>query len=74
MLGSSAHLVETYYRITPEKFHLLKFILEGYDNLAVLSSMSGKTGLIRLKCAHESLPELISLLAAVAPYIKQRRL
>ena len=68
------NLIETFYKIAPEKFHLLKFILEGYDNLAVLSSMSGKTGLIRLKCAPESLPELIHLLSDIAPEIKKQHL
>lgn len=65
------NLFETYYRIAPEKFHFLKFILEGYDNLAVLSSMSGKNGVIRLKCEREALPELISLLTDIAPQIKK---
>lgn len=68
------NLVETYYRIAPHKFHQLKFLLEGYDNLAVLSSMSGRNGLIRLKCVRETLPELINLLADIAPDIKKRSL
>lgn len=64
-------LIDTYYRIAPEKFHFLKFILEGYDNLAVLSSVPGNSGIIRLKCTHDTLPELIRLLTDVAPDIKK---
>lgn len=67
----SQSLVDTYYRIAPERFHYLKFILEGYDNLAVLSSVSGKTGIIRLKCTEESLPELLDLLTHISPEIKR---
>ncbi|MBE0583307.1 MAG: DUF4911 domain-containing protein [Desulfofustis sp.] len=67
-------LVETFYRIEPRQFHLVKFILEGYDNLAVLSSLSGSSGLIRLRCAAESLTDLLRLLTQLAPRIKRSRL
>ncbi|MCB2214573.1 DUF4911 domain-containing protein [Desulfofustis glycolicus] len=67
-------LTETFFRIEPRQFHLVKFILEGYDNLAVLSSLSSTSGLIRLRCAEESLPDLIGLLTALAPTIKRNRL
>ncbi len=67
-------MTETFFRIEPRQFHLVKFILEGYDNLAVLSSLSGTSGLIRLRCAEESLPDLIGLLTALAPTIKRNRL
>ena len=65
------NLINTYYRIAPDQFHLLKFILEGYDNLAVLSSVSNQSGIVRLKCSYESLAELIELLAAVSPKIRR---
>ena len=63
------NLIDTYYRIAPERFHFLKFILEGYDNLAVLSSVADN-GTIRLKCSRASLPELIRLLEDIAPSVK----
>ena len=71
MDSDNQNLIDTYYRIAPQRFHYLKFILEGYDNLAVLSSVSSQSGIIRLKCMNESLPELLELLAAVAPEIKR---
>ena len=49
----------------------VEFIIAGYDPLAVLSSVSGKYGLIRLKCVRETLPELIRLMADIAPDIKK---
>ncbi len=70
MRMTERNLVDTYYRIAPERFHFLKFILEGYDNLAVLSSISNN-GCIRLKCSKASLPELIHLLQDIAPSVKR---
>jgi len=74
MTKKTDNLIDTYYRIAPERFHYVKFVLEGYDNLTVLSSISGKKGIIRLKCVREALPELINLLADLAPDIKKHSL
>lgn len=71
MKSAQTCLVDTYYRIAPERFHYLKFILEGYDNLAVLSMVSSRSGVVRLKCSMESLAELLELLAAVSQEIKR---
>ena len=71
MNSEQSNLVDTYYRIAPKRFHYLKFILEGYDNLAVLSMLSSQTGVVRLKCSLESLAELLELLAAVSKDIKR---
>ena len=71
MKSEHSSLVDTYYRIAPERFHYLKFILEGYDNLAVLSMVSSQSGVVRLKCSLESLAELLELLAAVSQDIKR---
>ncbi len=71
MILEKNRLIDTYYRIAPDRFHYLKFILEGYDNLAVLSSVSSRKGVIRLKCSPESLTELLQLLAHIAPEIKR---
>ncbi len=35
-------------KIDPSKLAFLKFILEGYDHLAVLTIMDGKTGLAKI--------------------------
>ena len=57
---------ELYLRISPDRFHYLKFILEGYDNLAVLSSHGSGDGLVRLRYLSISRKELIELLSAIA--------
>ncbi|MBE0585239.1 MAG: DUF4911 domain-containing protein [Desulfofustis sp.] len=67
-------LVDTYYSIAGDRFHYLKFIIEGYDNLAVISSVRDQPNCIRLKCAAESLEELVTLLSSLAPHIKRATL
>lgn len=71
MEASSQSLVDTYYTIAPERFHFLKFIIEGYDNLAVVSSVPNRREIVRLKCSPESLPELLMLMATIAGSIKR---
>jgi len=64
-------LINTYYSIASNRFHYLKFILEGYDNLAVISSVKDHRNTIRLKCTAESLEELMPLLASLAVQVKR---
>ncbi|MEE4164720.1 MAG: DUF4911 domain-containing protein [Desulfocapsaceae bacterium] len=67
----TSRLPELFLVIDPARFHFLKFILEGYDNLAVLSSTDSRSGIVRLKTTHESYPELLTLLAGIAGQIKK---
>lgn len=55
-----------YLRITPDSFHYLKFILEGYDNLAVLSSVDMKKGVVRLRYTSGLEGEVFKLLTSIA--------
>ena len=71
---TSDRMVETFYNIDRERFHYLKFILEGYENLAVLSSAPGYHHTVRLRCSVESLPELLELMQEIAPDIKRTTL
>ncbi len=71
MTQNRTRLVDTFYRISPHRFHYLKFIIEGYDNLAVVSSISGRHGIVRLRCSQESLAELVVLMGDIAPSIKR---
>ena len=71
MNPSEHRLSEYFFRIEPQRFHYLKFILEGYDNLAVLSSVLEHTGVVRVKCNRDSFPELARLMADLAPDIKR---
>lgn len=71
MNTSDKALVDTYYIIAPDRFHYLKNIVEGYDNLAVVSSVSSSSGVVRLRCSRESLAELLAVIADIAGSIKR---
>ncbi len=62
-MGRLDHL---YLRIRPDRFHFLKFILEGYDNLAILSSQKGSPGLVVIRHPREMRRDLFALLASIA--------
>ncbi len=40
--------IERYYRVDRHKIHYLKFILEGYDGVAVMRTLDPKKGLVVL--------------------------
>ncbi len=54
-----------YLTIRPDRISLFRFLLEGYDGLAVLSTMDVKQGLVRLIVPAVSYTELWQLLDAV---------
>lgn len=62
-------LSEIYLRICPGKFHFLKFILEGYDNLAILSSYEQSAGIVILRYPSEMARDFFDLLASIAEYL-----
>jgi hypothetical protein len=56
-------------RIAPNKFHFLKFILEGYDNMAILSSLNSKDGLVVIRYPANLTKDLFALLASIGKKI-----
>lgn len=70
---AARRLDELYLRISPDKFHYLKFILEGYDNLAILSSFQNIAGVVILRFPKEMKRDLFLLLASIAGYLAQPR-
>lgn len=60
------NLAEVYLRILPDKFHYLKFILEGYDNLALLSAYDCSAGIVVVRYPQETASEVFRLLTAIA--------
>jgi len=69
----SSRLDELFLRISPNKFHYLKFILEGYDNLAILSSYQNQAGVVILRFPGEMGRDLYLLLASIARYLAEPR-
>ena len=73
-LQAQSQLADIYFIIDPSRFHVLKFILEGYDNLGILSSINRKEGVVRIKTSHDSVNELMTLIADIASLIKKSTL
>jgi hypothetical protein len=59
-------LNEIFLRICSGRFHYLKFILEGYDNLAILSSYDCSAGLVVVRYPEAMAAELFDLLGHIA--------
>lgn len=57
---------QLFLRIAPDRFHYLKFILEGYDNMAILSSHDMANGIVRLRYLSSSKRDLFHLLSSLA--------
>lgn len=51
--------------VARDKIALLKFILEGYDGLASLSTVDNKNGSLVLRCYPSCYDELIGILKAL---------
>ncbi len=64
-----SNLSEVYLRISPGKFHYLKFILEGYDNLAILSSYHASEGIVVIRYPFEMAADLFGLLGSIGDYL-----
>jgi hypothetical protein len=63
------NLEELILRIDPSKFHFLKFILEGYDNMAILSSLNSRDGLVVIRYPANFAKDIFSLLASIGKKI-----
>ena len=60
-----------YLRIRPDRISLLRFLLEGYEGLAVLSTVDVRQGLVRLIVPASRYEELWGLLSAVCEDLVQ---
>lgn len=56
-----------FLRVKPAKIGFLKFILEGYDGLVLLSTVNNSSGLIRLAVPSSCYTELVNLLDNLSP-------
>ncbi len=52
-------------RVDPENIAYVKFILEGHDNLATLSTLDQNRGLVTCTTPLSRLPELLDVLQAI---------
>jgi hypothetical protein len=61
-----------YLRISPGKFHFLKFILEGYDNLGILSSYESAKGIVVIRYPTEMAEDLFGLLGTLGRTLSEK--
>lgn len=55
-----------FLRIRTDRISLFRFLLEGYDGLAVLTTVDVEQGLVRLTVPKDRYAELWALLAAIS--------
>ena len=60
-------MLEYFFLIRPEQIALFRFILEGYDGLAVLSTINQEQGLVRILVPESRVMELWHLLDSLSP-------
>lgn len=60
-----------YLRIAEDKYHILKNILEGYDNIGIISNLADKFEVVVLKYHRGCQKELFELLAELAENLKK---
>jgi hypothetical protein len=65
-----ASLEQVFLTISPKKFHILKFLLEGYDNLGIISSYQSDRGVVLLRYNKANTQEIFDFLCSVAPEIQ----
>ncbi len=65
-------LESLYLRIDPARYHYLKFILEAYDGLCLLSTVPGKKGCVCIRYPKELTETLHALLATLANSLKPK--
>ncbi|MGV1098937.1 DUF4911 domain-containing protein [Thiovibrio sp. JS02] len=60
-------------RINPGQIHFLKFILEAYDGLAILSTLDRTLGLMELKYPEQLKTDLDALLESMSARLDLQR-
>ena len=60
------NLEKLYLKIRPERFYFLKFILEAYDGLAILSSSGISKDIVLIRYPQEQRETLFALLSSIA--------
>ena len=54
-----------YFKVRSDRISLFRFLLEGYDGLAVLSTLDAGKGLVRILVSESRATEFWTLLAAI---------
>lgn len=60
-----------FFRVESEQISLFRFLLEGYDGLATLSTLDADTGLVQTLVPASRLSEFLPLIASLSPLLKK---
>ena len=63
-------LEQLFLIISPKKFHILKFLLEAYDNLGIISSYQNMRGVVLVRYNRADAPDLMEFLSSLASELK----
>lgn len=55
-----------FLRIDPGRIAFLRFILEGYDGLAIISTIDQRPGLVVVRYPAENIRDIMTLLTSIA--------
>jgi len=58
-----------YLRISSSRIAYLRFVLEGYDGLAILSTFDAGDGIVLVRYPHSSEKDVLALLGDLAPQL-----
>ncbi|MCK4605230.1 MAG: DUF4911 domain-containing protein [Deltaproteobacteria bacterium] len=64
-----AELEKITLRIDPSSVYFFRFILEGYDNMFVLSTVDQRAGLVEVRAVKGSLKDLLLILRSLKSII-----
>ena len=59
-------LITRRYKTRRQSFAHIKNLLEGYDNLAIMTILDGSAGLFELKCHDSMKEELVTVLYSIS--------
>ncbi len=74
MIVMTSFLASCRIRIDPEQIYFLKFILEGYDNLTIMSTVDRIEGVMELKYPPELEQDVKEVLHSMAQRLKLEEL
>jgi hypothetical protein len=63
-------MISLFFRINPKKISLFRFLLEGYDGIATLSTIEAKQGLVKTLVPVSRLSEFWPLINDIANTLK----
>ncbi|MDG4476787.1 DUF4911 domain-containing protein [Thiovibrio frasassiensis] len=63
-------LAKLQFRIDPEQIYFLKFILEAYDNLTIMSTVDQREGVVELKYPSELEEDVLGVVRSMAQRLR----